>query len=156
MAPTIATSSTVDRAELLDFLRPRHRALLLTSRQDGDPQLSPVACGVSDDGALLVSTYPGRAKVHNIRREPAVALCFLSDEWNGPWVQVDGRAEVIDLPAALEPLVDYYRSISGEHPDWQAYREAMRHQGKCLLRIEVVRWGPIATGGFPAAVAPDS
>jgi len=72
-----------------------------------------------------------------------------SDDWNGPYVQVDGTAEVLDLPDALEPLVDYYRSISGEHPDWDEYRAAMQDQGKSLIRITVQRWGPVATGGFP-------
>jgi hypothetical protein len=84
-----------------------------------------------------------------------VSVCVVSDEWNGPWVQVDGTAEVIDLPEAVEPLVDYYRSISGEHPDWDEYREAMRQQGKCLIRITIDRWGPIATGGFPPELADD-
>jgi hypothetical protein len=79
-------------------------------------------------------------------------MCVLSDDFGGPWVQVDGTAEVLDLPDALEPLVDYYRSISGEHPDWDEYREAMAKQGKSLIRITVDRWGPIATGGFPPAV----
>jgi PPOX class probable F420-dependent enzyme len=99
-----------------------------------------------------VSTYPQRAKVANARRDPAVSLCVLSSDWNDAWVQVDGEAEVLDLPDALEPLVEYYRSISGEHPDWDEYRAAMTRQGKCLLRITVTRWGPIATGGFPADV----
>ena len=151
--PKIATADRVDRAALLDFLRPRHRAVLLTRRAAGGPQLSPVTCGVDAEGRVVVSTYPQRAKVANARREPAVSMCVLSDEWDGPWVQVDGTAEVLDLPEALEPLVDYYRSISGEHPDWAEYRAAMTRQGKSLLRVTISGWGPIATGGFPADVA---
>jgi hypothetical protein len=81
--------------------------------------------------------------------DPQVSLLVLSDEWNGPWVQVDGTAEILDLPEALEPLVKYFRAISGEHSDWDDYRAAMVRQGKCLLRITPQRWGPIATGGFP-------
>ena len=149
--PRIATADRVDRAALLEFLRPRHRAVLLTRRAEGAAQLSPVTCGVDAEGRVVVSTYPQRAKVANARRTPAVSLCVLSDEWDGPWVQVDGNAEVLDLPAALEPLVEYYRSISGEHPDWHEYRAAMARQGKSLLRITISGWGPIATGGFPAA-----
>jgi PPOX class probable F420-dependent enzyme len=91
--------------------------------------------------------------VANARRDPAVSLCVLSDEWDGPWVQVDGTAEVLDLPDALEPLVEYFRSISGEHPDWDEYRAAMQRQGKSLLRVTIDRWGPVATGGFPPAAA---
>jgi PPOX class probable F420-dependent enzyme len=150
--PRTATADRVDRAALLEFLRPRHRAVLLTRRRDGSPQLSPVTCGVDAEGRVVVSTYPQRAKVANARRDPAVSLCFLSDDWDGPWVQVDGTAEVLDLPEALEPLVEYFRSISGEHPDWDEYRAAMARQGKVLLRVTVERWGPVATGGFPPGV----
>jgi PPOX class probable F420-dependent enzyme len=150
--PKIATADRVDRDALLGFVRPRHRALLLTRRRSGGVQLSPVTCGVDAAGRIVIATYPQRAKVANARREPAVSLCVLSDEWDGPWVQVEGTAEVLDLPEALEPLVDYYRAISGEHPDWNEYREAMTRQGKSLLRVTVTEWGPIATGGFP----PDS
>ncbi|SEL88104.1 PPOX class probable F420-dependent enzyme [Blastococcus sp. DSM 46786] len=151
--PKIATADRVDRESLLEFLRPRHRAVLLTRRREGGAQLSPVTCGVDAEGRIVISTYPQRAKAANARRDPAVSLCVLSDEWDGPWVQLDGRAEVLGLPEALEPLVEYYRSISGEHPDWDGYRAAMERQGKALVRVTVTSWGPIATGGFPAGVA---
>ncbi len=150
--PKTATTERVDRDALLEFLRPRHQAVLLTRRHDGGAQLSPVTCGVDDEGRIVVSTCPQRAKAANARRDPAVSLCVLSAEFDAPWVQVDGEAEVLDLPEALEPLVDYYRSISGEHPDWDEYRAAMTRQGKSLVRITVTRWGPVATGGFPADV----
>ena len=153
MARTIATNTRADRAQLLEFLRPRHHAILMTTRRDGRPQSSPNSCGVDAEGRIVISTYPERAKVANIRRDPRVSVCVLSPEWNGPWVQVDGTAEVLDLPAALEPLVEYYRVISGEHPDWDEYRRAMIEQGKSLIRITVESWGPIATGGFPARLA---
>ncbi|WP_406639989.1 PPOX class F420-dependent oxidoreductase [Amycolatopsis sp. WGS_07] len=155
MPRTIATNTKVERAELVAFLKPRHRAILVTTRADGRPQLSPNTCGVDDEGRIVIATYPKRAKAANLRRDPKVSVCVLSDEWNGPWVQVDGTAEVIDLPDSVEPLVDYFRSISGEHPDWDEYREAMRKQGKSLIRITIDRWGPIATGGFPPELADD-
>ena len=150
--PKTATADRVHRGALLEFLRPRHRAVLLTRRSGGGVQLSPVTCGVDAEGRIVVSTYPQRAKVANVRRRPAVSLCVLSDDWDGAWVQVDGEGEVLDLPEALEPLVEYYRSIAGEHPDWDDYRAAMVRQGKSLLRITISRWGPVATGGFPAEV----
>ncbi len=153
MARTIATNTRADREQLLEFLRPRHHAILMTTRRDGRPQSSPNTCGVDGAGRIVISTYPERAKVHNIRRDPRVSVCVLSPEFNGPWVQVDGTAEVLDLPAALEPLVEYFRVISGEHPDWDEYRRAMQDQGKCLIRVTVESWGPIATGGFPARLA---
>ena len=154
--PRTATADRVDRDQLIEFLRPRHRALLSTRRADGSPQMSPVACGVDAAGRIVVSTYPQRAKVVNARRDPRVSLVVLSDDWDDAWVQVDGEAEVLDLPDALEPLVEYFRSISGEHPDWDEYRAAMQRQGKVLLRVTPTRWGPVATGGFPPDVRPAS
>jgi PPOX class probable F420-dependent enzyme len=153
MPRSIATNTAVDRADLLEFLRPRHRVVLTTTRRDGSPQSSPVSAGIDADGRVVVSTYPERSKVTNVRRHPAASALFLSDDWNGPWAQVWGRAEVIDLPDAVEPLVEYYRSISGEHPDWDEYREAMVAQGKCLVRLSIDTWSPVAKGGFPARLA---
>ena len=101
----------------------------------------------------MISTYPERAKAANARRDPGVSVLVLSDDFGGAWIQVDGECEVIDLPESIEPLVEYYRVIAGEHPDWDEYRQAMREQGKSLLRITPTRWGPIATGGFPARLA---
>jgi PPOX class probable F420-dependent enzyme len=147
--PKFATADRVDRDALLEFLRPRHRAVLVTTRADGRPQSSPVTCGLDGEGRVVVSTYPARAKTRNVRRNPQVALCVLSDDWNGPYVHVDGTAEVLDMPEALDGLVDYYRGIAGEHPDWAEYREAMARQGKSLIRITPDDWGPVATGGFP-------
>jgi PPOX class probable F420-dependent enzyme len=128
--------------------------VLLTRRREG-VQLSPVTYGVDAAGRVVVSTYPQRAKARNARRDPAVSLCVLSEDFDDPWVQVDGRAEVLDLPEALEPLVEYFRSISGEHPDWAEYRAAMTRQGKSLLRITIDAWGPVATGGFPPELTGD-
>jgi PPOX class probable F420-dependent enzyme len=153
MARSIATNTAVGREELLDFVRPRHHFVLITRRSDGNPQASPVTGGVDAEGRLVISTYPERAKVTNARRDPQVSVLVLSDDFGGAWVQLDGECQVLDLPDALEPLVDYYRAISGEHPDWDEYREAMRKQGKSLLRITPTRWGPVATGGFPARLA---
>jgi PPOX class probable F420-dependent enzyme len=153
MSPRIATARTIERAELLEFLRPRHRGMLATTRRDGRPQLSPVTCGVDADDRIVVSTYPNRAKAVNARHDPRVSIVVQSDDWNGEYVQVDGSAEVLDMPDALDGLVEYFRSISGEHPNWDEYRDAMRLQDKSLLRITIERWGPVATGGFPADVA---
>jgi PPOX class probable F420-dependent enzyme len=111
--------------------------------------------GLSADGQVVISTYPDRAKAINLRKRPAASVCVLSEDFGGAWVQLDGTAEVIDPPDSVEPLVEYFRCISGEHPDWDEYRDAMRKQAKSLIRITVERWGPIATGGFPARLAED-
>ena len=152
MARKIATNTTVTRDELVAFIRPRHRGVVMTTRRDGSPQASPVTLGVDDDGRVVVSTYPDRAKARNARRDAAGSVLVLSDDWD-PWVQVWGRFEVLDMPDALEPLVEYYRGISGEHPDWDDYRRAMVEQDKSILRLTIERWGPVATGGFPPRFA---
>jgi PPOX class probable F420-dependent enzyme len=153
MARTIATNTQVDLDGLLEFVRPRHHMLVITQRSDGRPQASPVTGGVDPQGRIVISTYPERAKTTNARRNPHVSVVVLSDDFGGAWVQVDGDCEVIDPPDSVEPLVEYFRCISGEHPDWDEYRQAMRDQGKSLLRITPTRWSPIATGGFPARLA---
>ena len=153
MSRRIATNTSVDQKALLDFVRPRNRAILMTTRADGRPQASPVTCGVDDSGRIVVSSYPQRAKVRNARRDPRVSVLVLSEEFDDPWVQVDGTAEVVDATEDTDPFVEYFRNIAGEHPDWDEYREAMVKQGKSLLRITPERWGPIATGGFPPEAA---
>jgi PPOX class probable F420-dependent enzyme len=148
MPRKLATKTTVDRDAMLDFVRPRHRMVLVTHRADGSPQVSPVTGGVDPDGRIVISTYPRRAKIANLKRTPDCTVMVQSDEWNDPWLQVDGTAEVIDAPDSVEPLVEYFRCISGEHPDWDEYRQAMLDDEKSVIRITPTRWGPVATGGF--------
>jgi PPOX class probable F420-dependent enzyme len=153
--PSIATDRYVDRAEMEDFVRPRHRGVLLTIRRDGRPQSSLVTLGLDTSGRVVVSSYPERAKSVNAKRNPAASMVVMSDEFGGEWMQLDGTAEVLDMPEALDGLVEYFRVISGEHPDWDEYREAMAHQGKCLIRLTIESWGPISKGGFPARLVQD-
>ena len=154
MSPSIATNTNVDLEQLLEFVRPRHRMVLVTHRRDGTPQLSPVTGGVDGEARIVISTYPDRAKTKNARRTPEASVLVLSDEWNDAWVQIDGPVELLDVPDSVEPLVEYFRVIAGEHDDWDEYRTAMIRQGKSLLRLTPERWGPIATGGFPPDRAP--
>lgn len=156
MVPTAARDLPVDRDALLDFVRPRHHGILATTRADGSPQLSPVTMGVDGEGRIVIATYPERAKAKNARRDPRASVLVLSDDFGGEWVQVYGSAEVLDLPDALEPLVEYFRCISGEHSDWDEYRAAMQRQGKSLVRVTIDRWGPVSRGGFPARLVPEA
>ncbi len=150
---SIATDRYVDRAEMEDFVRPRHRGVLLTTRRDGRPQSSLVTMGLDTSGRVVVSSYPERAKSINAKRNPAASMVVMSDEFGGEWIQLDGTAEVLDMPEALDGLIEYFRVISGEHPDWEEYRQAMAHQGKSLIRLTIDQWGPISKGGFPARLA---
>ncbi|MHA6617093.1 PPOX class F420-dependent oxidoreductase [Pseudonocardia sp. DLS-67] len=136
----------MDLDDARDVLREQHRAVLATMRGDGTPQMSPVLVAVDDGGRVLVSTRETALKVRNLRRDPRSWLCVLPDGFFGRWVQVEGRTEIVSLPAAMDGLVDYYRRVSGEHDDWDGYREAMRREERVLLRIELVRAGPDRSG----------
>lgn len=152
MSPQIATNTDVGLEQLLEFVRPRHHMVLITSRADGSPQSSPVAGGVDDSGRIVIATYPQRAKTKNARTRPDVSVLVLSEEWDDAWVQVDGTCEVLDAVdghEALDGFVEYFRNIAGEHSDWDEYRAAMVKQDKSLLRITPTRWSTVSTGGFP-------
>ncbi len=136
----------MDLDKAREFIRGHHQAVMATRRKDGSPQLSPVTCGVDGEGQVVVSTRETAMKVKNLQRDPAVSLCVVSDGFYGDWVQVDGRATVVSLPDAMDGLVDYYRSISGEHPDWDDYRAAMEQERRVLVRIDLERAGPDRTG----------
>lgn len=151
-AAHMSSDTRVDRAAMLDFVRTRHRWVLSTTRSDGRPQMSLVTGGVTSHDRLVVATYPERAKAANATRQKAASVLVLGESFHDPWIQVDGDAEVLTLPEAMEGLVDYYRSISGEHPDWEEYRQAMAEQGKCVIVVEPARWGPVSTGGFPPSL----
>ena len=136
----------MDLAAAREFLRTHHRSVLATTRTDGRPQLSPVVHAVDDSGHVLVSSREPAYKVRNVRRDPRVSLLAISDGFFGEWVQADGTAEVVPLPAALDLLVDYYRRVSGEHPDWDEYRRAMVSEQRCVIRMSIERAGPDRRG----------
>jgi PPOX class probable F420-dependent enzyme len=132
----------MDIEKAREFIRNNHRAVVCTYRRDGRPQLSPVTVGVDDEGRVEVSATESRAKVRNLQRDPRASVCAFTDAFFGPWVQVDGRSEIVTMPDALEPLVEYYRRISGEHPDWDEYRSVMVQESRCLIKITIERAGP--------------
>ena len=136
----------MDVNEARAFLREHHQAVLCTLRKDGLPQLSPVLVGVDDEGYAVVSTREPAYKVRNVRRDPRATLCVFTDRFYGAWLQVEGAADILSLPDAMEPLVDYYRQVAGEHSDWDDYRAAMERERRCLLRVRFDRVGPTVSG----------
>lgn len=136
----------MDPQRVREFLRVHHHAVLATTRSDGRPQLSPVTAGVDDEGRILVSTRETAMKAKNLARDPRASLCVLNDGFFGEWMQAEGTAEIVRLPEAMDLLVDYYRRISGEHPDWNEYRDAMRREQRVMARITITRAGPDASG----------
>lgn len=132
--------------DALDFISDNHRAVLVTRRSDGGVQTSPVTVGTDDDGYVVISSRETAYKVRNLKRDPRASLCVFTDRFFGPWIQVEGSAEFVHLPDAMEGLVDYYRSISGEHPDWDDYRRAMVEDKRLLIRIPIERAGPTRQG----------
>ena len=128
------------------FVASNHQAVLVTRRSGGGLQSSPVTVGVDADGRVTVSTREAAYKTRNLRRDPTATLCVFTDQFFGPWMQIDGTAEIVSLPEAMEPLVDYYRRIRGEHPDWDEYRRAMEQQRRVLIRLTIDRVGPTRGG----------
>jgi PPOX class probable F420-dependent enzyme len=136
----------MDISEALNVVRAQSRAVLATRKADGDPQLSPVLVAVGDDERLIVSTRETAYKIRNLARDPRASLCVLPDNFFGRWVQVDCAAEIVRLPAAMEILVDYYRTISGEHPDWDDYRAAMTKERRVAVLLTPLKAGPNRSG----------
>jgi PPOX class probable F420-dependent enzyme len=136
----------VDPQRAREFLREHHRAVLATTRADGRPQLSPVTAAVDAQGRVLISTRETAIKAKNLTRDPRASLCVLNDGFFGEWISVEGTAEIVHLPDAMELLTDYYRRVAGEHPDWDDYRDAMRREGRVILRISITRAGPDTSG----------
>ena len=130
----------------LRFVTENHHAILATRRRDGSPQMSPVAVSVDREGKIVISSRETAIKTKNVRRDPRTSLCVMNDNFYGAWAQVDGTAEIVSLPDAMEGLVEYYRRISGEHPDWDDYRAAMQREQRCLIRITAERAGPNVSG----------
>ena len=131
----------MDTDEARRFLQQHHRAVLSTFRRDGRPQLSVVLAVVDGQGHVAISSRETAFKVRNLRRDPRVALCVLSDDF-GRWIQVEGTAEIVSLPEAMDGLVDYYQRAVGEHPDWDDYRAAMERERRVVVRVEIERAGP--------------
>ena len=156
-AAHMSTNVEVDRAGLIDFVTGKNRFVLATTRADGRPQMSMVTGTINPDGELLISTYPSRVKARNAKRNPLVSVAVMGDEFNDAWVQIDGEATVHDMPSpeAADGLVEYFRCIRGDHPDWDEYRQAMADQGKSIIRITPTRWSPVSTGGFPPSLFED-
>jgi PPOX class probable F420-dependent enzyme len=136
----------IDVSTALTFLRENHRAVLATTRADGHPQLSPIVANVNDEGLIAISSRETAVKVKNLRRDPYASLCVISEGFYGEWMQIEGTASILSLPDAMEPLVDYYRTLSGEHPDWDEYRAAMTRDERVLILVRAERAGPNVSG----------
>ncbi len=136
----------MDIGRAVGFIAGNPRAVLATTRSDGRPQLSPVVAAIDTDGRILISTRETAVKAKNLARDPRASLCVMSDGFFGEWVQAEGNAELIHLPEALPLLEDYYRRISGEHPDWEDYRAAMWRDKRLIVRVTISRAGPDVSG----------
>ena len=136
----------MDVSEGIEFLRANHRAVLHTFRRDGGPQLSPVTAGVQHDGRVIISSRETAIKTKNLERDPRAMLCVITEKFFGDWRFVEGTCEVVHLPEAMDGLVEYYRNVAGEHPDWDEYKAAMEKERRVLLRITVSKAGPSVSG----------
>ncbi len=136
----------MDLDEARAFVAQNSQTVVTTLRKDGSPSMSPVNVAVFDDGSVVISSRETAYKVKHLRRDPRIWLCVMTEQFYGEWVQLEGTAEIQSLPDAMEPLVDYYRRLSGEHPDWDDYRAAMERDQRCLIRVTVTKAGPDRQG----------
>lgn len=154
-AQKMSSDIDLDLDELRGHLSGQNHWILATTRSDGRPQMSMVTGGMTADGRLAISTYPTRVKARNARRNSAVSVLVMGDSFHEAWVQIDGEAAVTDMPDAADDFVEYFRCISGEHSDWDEYRQAMADQGKCIIMVTPTRWSPLSKGGFPPELFED-
>lgn len=136
----------MDIDQAIEYIRTNQHAVLATVKKDGTPQMSPVTPGVDSGGRVVISTRQAAYKVRHVRRDPRVWLCAFPDGFYGRWVQIEGTAEIVELPEAMDGLISYYRDISGEHPDWDEYRAAMERDQRVLLRVSITKAGPNVSG----------
>jgi PPOX class probable F420-dependent enzyme len=136
----------MDIAVAQQCLRENENAVLATWQHDGRPQMSPVTVGLVAAGLVIIASRETTYKVWNLRRDPRATLCVFVEAFTGPWMQMEGTTEVVTLPEAMEPLVDYYRRLAGEHPDWDDYRRGMIADRRVLIRITIERAGPDRQG----------
>ena len=133
-------------SEARAFLKENHHGVLATNRQDGRLQMSPILVGVDAEGKAIISSRETAYKVRNLKRDGRASVCVFVDKFFGEWIQIDGTADILWLPEALEPLVDYYQRVVGEHPDWEAYRQAMFDEKRVLIRIDIEDASPERSG----------
>lgn len=134
-------------AEAQSFLSKHHRGVLVTRKRDGSLQMSPVSPGIDAEGRVIITTRETAYKTKNIRRDARVSLCVFADAFHGSnWIQINGRAEVLSLPEAMEPLTEWHRRVKGEHPNWTDYRQTMERQRRVLVRVAIESAGPDRKG----------
>ncbi|MGH2752401.1 MAG: PPOX class F420-dependent oxidoreductase [Actinomycetota bacterium] len=136
----------MNRDDALQFVSKHHRAVLVTRRSDGGLQTSPVTVGIDGDGYVVISSRETAYKVRNLRRDPNATLCVFTDGFFGDWIQIEGKADLVSMPEAMDRLVDYYRRIAGEHPDWDEYRTVMKQEQRLIIRISIDKVGPTRAG----------
>jgi PPOX class probable F420-dependent enzyme len=154
-AAYMSSNTMVNLEKMRHFVADKHHWVMSTTRADGRPQMSLVTGGMTPSGQLAVSTYPERVKAKNARRNPNVSVGVMGADFGSEWIQIDGTAQVLDMPDAADAFIEYYKCISGEHPDWDEYVQAMSDQGKCMILIEPTRWSPVSKGGFPPSLFED-
>jgi PPOX class probable F420-dependent enzyme len=137
----------VDLARARKFLEEHHHAVLATRKQNGGIQMSPVTSGLDSGGRVIISSRETAYKVRNLRRQPSASLCVFSAAFHGGgWVQVNGTAEVISLPQALDGLIYLQRQVYGEHKSWPEFRQRMEREQRVIIRIAIESVGPVRRG----------
>jgi len=130
--------SSADLEAVKQFAGQTARAVLVTRRKDDGLQSSPMAVVADEDGDILTATRARNAKTFNLSRDPRATLCLFNERWPGPWMHVEGEAQITRLPEAMPLLADYYRR-RGQDTTTEAFRERMLTENRVLIRIKVRR-----------------
>jgi PPOX class probable F420-dependent enzyme len=137
--------ASIDRAE--EFLTKHHLGVLTTRRKDDGLQMSPITPGLDAEGRVIISSRETAYKVNNLRRDPRAALCVFTPAFHGEgWVQVNGSAEIISLPDAMEFLVYLQRQVYGEHRSWPEFHERMVRERRVIIHFAIESVAPLRRG----------
>jgi len=137
----------VDLAKARRFLAEHHHAVLATQKRDGGLQMSPVTSGLDAQDRVIISSRETAYKVRNLRRDPVASVCVFTAAFHGGgWVQINGRAEVLSLPRALDGLIYLQRQVYGEHKSWPEFRARMERERRVLICVAIASVGPSRRG----------
>lgn len=129
--------------EVQEFLADNHRGVLVARKRNGSPQMTLVTPAVDAAGRVVISARGNTYKVRNLRRDPRASLLVMGEKFNGSrYYQVEGKAEVIALPDAMDPLMDAYERILGDKMKPDETRRKIIDEDRVIIRIEIENVGP--------------
>jgi PPOX class probable F420-dependent enzyme len=137
----------IDVAGARDFVAKNHHGVLATFKADGSIQMSPITPGLDERGLVVISSRETAFKVKNLRRDPRASVCVFAPSFHGEgWVQINGKAEVVSLPHAMDQLIYLSRQAYGERDSWDDFRRRMVREQRVIIAIAIESVGPKQRG----------